>query len=318
MSRLALLLLLGPLQDAIPDQLERLKAPDAAERRRAQDALALRGAEILEPVLKRLSEAEASVEPAVRAAAARLSSRVWKERARAEADLLNLGRRALPWLEPLGASPDPDLAWRARAAAEEIRAREGEESKREDQAAAALCDLLGGLGDARGLPYLLGILGTGAPTERLDVRVRAIEALARLRDRMTPAQAEEAAERAAAVFDRCAAAPEKARLLRALGGLRAPGVIRPLTVLAHDKAEKNIHLRRSALAALAALGTGPALRGVARGLESEDPYLRHAAARLLEDKAGVAFGFDPLAGAEENRPALMKIQAWGRTLPGWE
>lgn len=318
MSRLALLLLLAPFQDSVPDLLERLKAPEVEVRRRAQEALALRGAEVLEPILKLLSEEGVSLEPSVREAAARLSSPVWKERARAEADLLALGRRALPWLDPLAASPDPELAWRSRAAAGEIRSRGGEESKQEDLQAAALCELLGGLGDARGLPHLLKILGSAVPPERLEVRLRAVEALARLRERMSPAQAEEAAERAAAVLDRCTGTPEKARLLRALGGLRAPGVIRPLTVLAHDKAEKNIHLRRSALIALASLGTGPALRGVARGLESEDPYLRHAASRLLEDKAGRAFGFDPLAGAEENRPALMKVQAWGRSLPGWE
>jgi HEAT repeat protein len=300
-----------------PPAVDRARSVDPAVRRRAVEDLVQKGPAALGEILAVLQGQAASPEEAVRSASSRLGSRSWKERTTAQADLVSLGRRALPHLEPLLASADPEVAWRAQEAADEIRSRETDESRLEDQRAEALCEALGRIGDPAAVPALESALGAGSPAERIEVRVRAAEALAVLRGRLTEAQAASAAERTLAVIEVCVQPGPKARLLRALGAFRVPSALRPLEALAQDRGERNLHLRRSALAGLAAAGTGPALRAVARALESETPYLRQAASALLEEAAGRSFGFDPLAGAEANREALQKVHQWGKSLPGW-
>jgi HEAT repeat protein len=105
-------------------------------------------------------------------------------------------------------------------------------------------------------------------------------------------------------------------LLKALGRLGSPGAVRPLSALLSDRSEKNVHLKRSCMAALAAIGQGRGVRAIAEALSSDDVYLRQGAAAVLEELAGEAFDYDPRKSPDENRAAIEKFRAWGASKYG--
>ena len=109
-------------------------------------------------------------------------------------------------------------------------------------------------------------------------------------------------------------------LLKALGRLGAPGAARPLAALLADRSEKNVHLKRSCMAALASIGRPRGVRAIVDALASDDVYLRQGAAAVLEELAGGSFDFDPRKTPEENRAAIEKFRAWGASKYGkaWE
>jgi len=125
--------------------------------------------------------------------------------------------------------------------------------------------------------------------------------------RVVPLQA----SRVLQVLERTAGPLEKSMLLKALGRLGAPGAVRPLSALLADRSEKNVHLKRSCMAALAAIGEARGVRAITAALSSDDVYLRQGAAAVLEELAGTSFDYDPLKSPEENRAALDKVEAWG-------
>ena len=102
----------------------------------------------------------------------------------------------------------------------------------------------------------------------------------------------------------------RARLIRVLGGLRVRLAVRPLVRLLEDRSERDAHLKRTCIAALAAVGDAAGVRAIVEALGSEDVYVREAASVFLSGLAGNDFGFDPRGTREENAPAVEKHRAW--------
>jgi HEAT repeat protein len=295
---------------------ERLRTGDPAERRRVQVELARLGAEAVPAMLRALESASPRPEEEAARLIRRLGSASWKERNEATEALVRLGRSALPILEARIAGADPEGAWRLRSAAAEIREKAGQDEQLEELRAAAICDVLGQAGDGRAVAPLLKILSLDGPEKRPLLKLRVSQALGQLRGAMTGAQAEEATERVIQVLERIPGPLEKAILLKALGRLGAPAAVRPLAALLADRSEKNVHLKRSCMTALAAIGQPRGVRAVVDALGAEDVYVRQGAGATLEELAGETFGFDPRATAEQNLEAIEKFRAWGESKYG--
>lgn len=302
----ALLLLF--LQDEIPRLLDRLKTEDPVAQRKALDEFALRGAEALPAALAALGEGRPGLAAEVDALVRRLGSAKWEERDAAMRDLARLGRPARPLLADAEKSPDPETAWRVRAAAGEIDERAPGDERLEQARNGALCEFLGESGDARAVAPLLRLLSEGTGVTRL--RLRAADGLGRLRAHLAPPQVEEAAEGTLQLIAGSPAAEPRALLVRALGRLGSKSAVAPLSRLLVDRSEKNAHVKRACIAALAATGEGEGLHAVVRALEAEEVYVRQAARVFLEPLAGEAHGFDPRGTAESNAPAVAKFRSW--------
>jgi len=310
---IAVAVLLFPilLSQDVDKLLDRLRTEDAAERRRVQAELMRLGPEAVPAMLRALESAAPRPEEEVARLVKRLASASWKERSEATEALVRLGRSAIPVLEARIAAADPEAAWRLRSAILEIREKAGQDEQIEETRAAALCDALGQCGDGRAVAPLLKLLGADPPEKRLALKIRASQALGLLRGAMSAAQAEEAADRVLQVLERMTAPLDKALLFQALGRLGAPGAVRPLAALLADRSEKNVHLKRSGMAALAAIGHGRGIRAIVDALGADDVYVRQGAAAVLEELAGESFGYEPRASAEQNQPAIEKFRAWG-------
>jgi HEAT repeat protein len=304
-------LLLQASSSDVDKLLERLRTEDAGERRRAQAELLKRGAEAVPAMIRALEAASPRPEEEVTRLVKRLASPSWKERNEATEALVRLGRAAIPVLEARIAGADPEAAWRLKSAVSEIREKAGQDEQLEELRAAALCDALGQSGDGRAIATLLTLLGADAPDKRVPLKLRASHALGLLRGTMSAAQSDEAADRILQVLERMTSPLEKAMLFQTLGRLGAAAAVRPLAALLADRSEKNVHLKRSAMAALAAIGQGRGVRAIVEALGADDVYVRQGAAAVLEELAGEPFGYDPRASADENRPALEKFKAWG-------
>jgi HEAT repeat protein len=306
---LAVFLFPQAAQDSVDALLDRLRTDDPAERGKALDKLRGRGPEAVPAALRCLEGAIGDFRERVRALVRNLSSEKWKERDEAARALAALGRAALPALQERQDSGDPEVEWRLKAVLAEIGERKGRDERLEQVQNVALCGFLGEAGDVRAVRPLAGLLAGGAPALRLG----AAEALGRLRDRMEVAQAEEAAERvleALADPGRPLEGAEKARFIRVLAQLRSPACVRPLAALLADRSEKNVHVKRLAMAALAAVGDAPAARALVETLLSEEVYLRQEAAGRLAGLAGEEFGYDPIGSLDANRGAVLKGRAW--------
>jgi len=310
-SAVALLSLLAVRPVDVDALLERLRTEDAVERRKAQAELAALGAEAVPAMIRALEIASPRPEEEAARLVKRLASQSWKERSEATQALARLGRSAVPVLESMIAGADAEAAWRLRSAISEIREKAGQDEQLEELRSAALCDLLGQSGDGRAAAALLKLMAADGPEKRPQLKLRACQALGQLRAAMSAAQAEEAADRVLQVLERTAPPLEKAMLLKALGRLGAPGAVRPLAALLSDRSEKNLHLKRSCMAALAAIGQGRGVRAIVEALSADDVYLRQGAASVLEDLAGESFDYDPRKTPEENRAAIEKFRTWG-------
>jgi len=312
---LPLLLALSPArapatsQEEVQAVLERLRAEDPAERRKALDELIGRGAEAVPAALRALEGGPGDLRERVGVLVRQLSSAKWKERDEAGRGLVRLGRAARPVLQEHQETADPEVGWRVRAALAEIRERESRDEELELARGRALCEFLGEAGDARAIRPLLGVMAAGAPALRLG----AAEALGLLRGRMEAAQAEETAERVLEALSDPAhplEGAEKARFIRVLCRLRSAACVRPLAALLADRSEKNVHVKRLAMTALAAAGGAPALRSLVEALGSEEVYLRQGAGALLGELAGEGFGYDPRGSPSSIREAVQKYRAW--------
>jgi HEAT repeat protein len=296
--------------------LDRLRTEDAAERRRVQAELVKLGREAVPAMLRALESASPRPEEEVARLVKRLGSASWKERSEATEALVRLGRAAIPVLEAKIAGADPEAAWRLRSAVAEIREKAGQDEQLEELRAAALCDALGQVGDGRAVDPLLKLLKADAPEKRVALKLRASQSLGLLRGSMSAAQAEEAADRVLQVLERMTAPLEKAALFQALGRLGAPSAVRPLAALLSDRSEKNVHLKRSSMAALAAIGHGRGVRAIVEALAADEVYVRQGAAAVLEELAGEGFGYDPRASTGDNQGAIEKFRAWGSSKYG--
>lgn len=301
------------LQDDPAALVERLRTEDPAERRKAEAALLRLGVPAAAAAAKALGAAPADPAERVAELAKALVAPSWKERDRAMRELGRLGPSARAAIQGREDAPDPEVAWRIRAALAEL----GERAPREEALTAirdaSICRLLGELGGAEAPAALLRVLAEPAVEPRAEPRLRALEALGKLREGLAAAQAEEAAELALALLERSAGARERGVILRAIGRLKSAAAIRPLAALAEDRSEKNLHVRRAAVAALAAAGDAGSMKAVVEALGSDEPYVREAAAAALERSAGETFGFDAAAPPASSRAAAERARAWWST-----
>ena len=307
---MVVLLVCALLQDDPVALVERLRSEDAAERRTVEGALLKLGTPAATAAAAALTAPPA--DPAARVAelVKALAVAAWSERDRAMRELGKLGPAARAPILRHAEAADPEVAWRARAALGEL----GERAPREESLAAlrdaALCRILGELGGVEAAPSLLRVLAEPAVEVRADVRLRAAEAMGKLRPSLTPAQAEEAVEHALALLERARDPRDRGVLLRAIGRLRSASAARPLAALAEDRSEKNLLVRRAAIAALGGAVDARSQRAVVEALGSEEAYLREAAAAALERAAGESFGFDPAAPPGANEGPIAKARAW--------
>ncbi len=300
--------------------IERLRTEDGAARRQAQMALLRQGADAVPALIRALDSSSPGSPEEIARLMKKLASPSWKERNEATEALVKLGRPALPALEALLPKADAEAQWRLRAAMGEIRDKAGLDEQADELRSGAVCDVLGQAGDARAVAPLLRLLAADPPGKRTALKLRACQALGLLRPAMEAAQAEEAADRVLQVLERVPGPLEKGLLIKTLGRLGTPGAVRPLAALLSDRSEKNVQLKRSCIAALAAIGAPRGIRAIADALAADDVYVRQGAALALDELAGQSFGFDPRATPEENREALGKIRAWGASKygKGWE
>lgn len=295
-----------PAQDEVEKALERLKTEDAAEQRKALDDLARHGAAAVAAAIRTLDNLHPGMAERVAGLVRQLASRKWKERDEAMQALVRLGRYAKVALSEHANAGDPETAWRVKTALAEIQERAAREEILEEHRNAALCDFLGAAGDGRAVKTLARLAGS-APAR---VQVRAAEALGRLRGAMGRAQADEAADRLLEMLEKNRDARARTSAIRSLGMLKSEAAVRPLSGLLADRSEKNLHVKRTCMAALVAVGGPEALRAVIGALGTDDVYLREGAVAALEPAAGDAFGFDPRLGPAENRAAVERFQAW--------
>jgi HEAT repeat protein len=309
----AALIALLPFQagDSADAALERLRTDDAVVRREAQMALLRLGADAVPALLRALESVSPRPEEEIARLVKRLASSSWKERSEATASLVKLGRPAAPLLEARIGDADAEVAWRLKAAVAEIREKAGRDEQAEETRGAAICDVLGQDGDARAIAPLLRLLAADAPSKRIPLKLRACQALGFLREGMDAGQAEEAADRVLQVLERAPGALEKGLLIKTLGRLKVAATARPLAALLTDRSEKNAHLKRCCITALASIGDPRGLRAIVDSLSSDEVYVRQAAGAALEAMAGDRFGYDPRRTPEENREAAGKFRRWG-------
>ncbi|HVR84250.1 MAG TPA: HEAT repeat domain-containing protein [Planctomycetota bacterium] len=313
-------LLLFQAGESLESLLERLRTEDSPARRQAQLALLRGGATTVPGLIRALESSSPRPEEEISRLVRCLASPAWKERNEATDALVKLGRTAVPSLEAKLPTADPEAAWRIRAAVAEIREKAGQDEQADELRAGAICDVLGQAGDGRAVAPLLRLLGSDPPGKRTSLKVRACQALGLLRAAMDAAQKEEAADRVLQVLERVPAPLDKGILIQTLGVLGSGGAVRPLSALLSDRSEKNVHLKRSCAAALAAIGSPRGMRALVDALAADDVYVRQGAAAALEGPAGELFGYDPRATPEENRAAMTKFRDWGASKYGkaWE
>ncbi len=294
--------------------LERLRSFDAGVRAAAERELAAAGSKAVPDLRRALKRDSDPIDPRVDALVRKLSAASWKERDEAARALVQLGRAAAPRLATHENSTDVEVAWRVKSILAELKEREPGEAAGTAYADAAACRLLAAAGDGGSAEFILGALrGTAAaPAEAaLDLRLSVLGALADLRPSLTAEQAERAAEEGF----RLLAEPRHRRttgfVLKSLGRLKSPSAIRPMAALLEDASVRDLHVKRQALAALAALGSRESIRPVIDALDSPEPYVREAALEALKSTGLPDPQYDPASG-----PASVDLRT--RIREGWE
>jgi HEAT repeat protein len=85
---------------------------------------------------------------------------------------------------------------------------------------------------------------------------------------------------------------DRARLVRILGRLRSRVAVKPLAGLLLDRSEPDVHLLKTVVAALAAIGGASAFHAIVESLTDPRAYVRHAAAQALREESGKNPRFD--------------------------
>lgn len=309
-ASLVLLPLLVFFQDA--DRLERLRSSDPAVRRAAERELAEAGAKAVPELRRALAREGDPIEPRVDALVRKLSATAWKEREEAARALVLLGRAARPRLSTHENSTDVEVAWRVKAILAELKELESGEAAAAAFADAAICRLLAAAGDGGSAGLILGALKglEGAPAEAaLDVRLSVVGALADLKSSLSADQVERATEEGAKLLRESRHRRTMGLVLKAMGRLKSPSAVPVLAALVDDNSQKDLHVKRGALAALTALDLPAALRAVVGALKHPEPYLRESALQILAACGAPEAGIDPAAGPAPDEGAA-RIRAW--------
>ena len=299
------------LQDPAP-AIDRLRSLDASVRQAAERELSAEGAKAVPALRRALARETDPVDPRVDALVKKLSAPTWKERDEATRALVHLGRAARPRLATHEGAADVEVAWRVKSVLVELKELEPGEAAGSVFRDAAICRLLGAAGDGASAGAILAALaGTeGAPAEGvLDLRLSVLAALADLRGSLTAEQAERATEEGLKLAGESRHRRTTGFVLKAVGRLKSPSAVAPLAAILEDAAVKDIHVKRGAMAALAALDQPASMKAVAGVLKSADPYLREAALQVLVASGAPEAGIDSAAGPASDE-SFAKIRAW--------
>ena len=309
MNTLLFFVLLFPVQEDIDSVIRRLGSEDPAKRGTAYGELVRLGPKAIPAAFRALDGAGEEGARDVERWVKQLRSRQWRKRDEAMRALAGMGTPARTLLEKLAESPEPEVAWRIRIALARIEEGAGAETAGRDHRRGALCEFLGESGDPRAVAVLLRVVGE-KEEELTDTQLRAVEGLGRLRETMDEKTARDAATLVLGLVERVRMVRTRARLIRVLGGLRASLAVRPLVRFLDDRSERDTHLKRTCIAALAAVGDHAGIRAIVDALGSEEVYVREAASVFLKDLAKDDFGFDSRATPEQNGPAVKKYREW--------
>ena len=300
------------------DPLERLRSFDAAVRQAAERELAEAGAKAVPALRRALARDADPIEPRVDALVKKLSASSWKERDEAARALVRLGRAARPRLQAHENSTEVEVAWRVKSILAELKELEPAEAAGGVYRDAAICRLLGAAKDGGSAGIILGALAglEGAPAEgALDLRLSVLGALADLRPSLTAEQAERATEEGLKLVGEARHRRTTGFVLRSLGRLKSPSAVKPLAALLENATVKDLHVKRGALAALAALGSREAMRVVIDALKSPEPYLREAALQILSAEGLPNPRYDPAEGPASD-DVHARIRTWWETKTG--
>jgi HEAT repeat protein len=77
-----------------------------------------------------------------------------------------------------------------------------------------------------------------------------------------------------------------------------------------DSSRRDVHLKRTALRAIAEIGDADGLAGIIRVLSSDDVYLRDGAIEVLAEAAGTDFGLDPRTPPAAAEAKIRAAQEW--------
>ena len=305
------LLLQSPSADA-PSAVERLRSLDPEVRRVAEKELLQAGAAAAPSLRRALAREGEPVEPRVDALVRQLGSGAWKERVEASRALLRMGRAARARLQTHENSADIEVAWRVRAILAELKEQEAAESAASTFGDAAMCRLLGSAGDKEAAPFILEAMKRAevAPTDAsLDLRLSAVTALADLRASLNEAQAALAALEGVKLLQEPRTRRTAAAALRALGRLKSPSAFRPVAAFLFDASLRDLHLKRAALASLAAMDRPESTRVVLGVASSAEPYLRESALQVLAALGAPAAGIDASSGPPSDGE-IAPLRAW--------
>jgi hypothetical protein len=308
---LVVLLLQSPASDPA-SAVERLRSLEAAVRRAAEKELSEAGARAAPWLRKALAREGEPIEPRVDALVRRLASTAWKERDDATRALVRLGRAARPRLQAHENAPDVEVAWRVKSILAELKELEPAEILAAAHADAAACRLLGAAGDASSAALILEAAqrADAAPPEAaLDLRQSAVGALADLRASLSDEQAAQAAEEGVKLLREPRTRRTVSVALRSLGRLKSPSGVAPIAALLADPAVRDLHLKRAALAALAAIDRPESTRLVLGGASSAEPYVREAALQVLASMGAPAEGIEAAAGPPSEDESA-RLRAW--------
>ncbi len=288
------------------------------EERKALDALLDRGKRAVPPAIEVLEDTRHGLKEQVEDLVGKLASREWKDRDAAQKSIVRLGRHAREFLQAHEGNADAEVAWRVKAALAEIEERERDEAAYEYLRNAGLCEFLGLMaeGDAKAVELLLKQLETPPTTNpsladaHLALRVRAAEALGRLRASLADAKANDVAEHALEMLKKNRDRRQCIALVQTLGRLKSEVAVTPLDSLVDDPERRDVHLKRAAMRALSAIGDPRGVARVIKSLASEDVYLRDAAIEVLAETAGQDFGLDARQAPDAAREKIRAAQAW--------
>jgi HEAT repeat protein len=307
---IALLAALALLQE--PDTkaaalIDDLRTDDAAVRRRSVDGLIELGKDAVGAILRVLADESPGLQARVGDLVKQLASKEWKQRDEAMRSLIRLGRRAIDFLKTHAENADPEVAWRVKTALAEIEEMKPRENALDHARNAALCHVLGLVGDERAVEPLLWQL---TKIQNAEVKLRAAQALGLLRAVMNDAQAEKAGDEVVATLSGGRDRRERALLVKTLGLLRAKGAVQQLRTLVEERSERDIHIKKNAMASLAAIGDPDGFASIVKALAADDAYLREAALSVLAPLTGGDLAFDPRRDAKENAEAIAAFKAW--------
>lgn len=267
-----------------------------ADREARALALTALGKPAVAPLVRYLSGERPGLADRVAKSIEALAAESWDDRDRAARELATIGVDAKPFLQERLKGSATEIRWRISQVIAAIERQEKGERGRIHEQEAAICAILGRIGDASCSKVLGDTLGhpEGA------VRIAAAEAIGALALKACAGKLEQAT----------AGKPwrEQCALVWAMGRVKSSSSTPVLIALL--KESKNLQLSAEIFRALVVGGEREGVRAVVDALGAPDAFLRAVALKAVATVAGEDFGFDPLRDVAEQRAAVEKTAAW--------